>query len=109
METKRSKCYNESVRALFLNARKSKGVSIFEIVIIVLIISILAIIIVPNYLKIKETAQWEVCLTNQANINALAQLYYIKEGTWPNANLSDIKTNLNYFPEQTLPECPVTD
>lgn len=89
-------------------ARNSSGVSIIEIMFVVLIISILSIIIVPNYMNIRRTAQWEVCLTNQANINALAQLYYIKEATWPEEDLSNIKTNIYYFPEQTLPECPVT-
>lgn len=76
--------------------------------IIVLVISILAIIIVPSFFNIKQRAEWEVCLTNSANINALSQLYYIKEGTWPVTSLRYIGTNLNYFPEETLPECPVT-
>lgn len=86
----------------------SRGVSIGEIILIVLLISILAIIIVPNYVNIRERAQWEVCLTNVSNMNALVQLYYIKEGTWPDINLSNIKTNISYFPEATLPDCPVT-
>ncbi len=59
-------------------------------------------------MSVSTNAKYEACRTNVANINALVQLYYIKEGTWPATDLSDIKTNVNYFVEQTLPSCPVT-
>jgi general secretion pathway protein G len=85
-----------------------KGVSISEVLLIVLLISIISIIAIPRFNNVVRDAKWEACRTNVANINALVQLYYIKEGTWPKIDLSDIKTNINYFPEQTLPDCPVT-
>ncbi|MEW5946311.1 MAG: hypothetical protein AB1742_08940 [bacterium] len=86
----------------------SRGISIGELVMVVLIISILAIIIVPRFFNVTQRAEWEVDLTNMANVNALVQLYYIKESTWPVDDLSDIGTNVDYFPEATLPSCPVT-
>ena len=79
-----------------------------EIVLIVLLISILAIIMAPRFFDVSRDAKWEACLTNVANINALVQLYYIKEGTWPMVDLSDISANVNYFVEEQLPDCPVT-
>lgn len=84
------------------------GVSLGEVLLVVLLVSILAIIIIPRFANVSQDAKWEACRTNVANINALVQLYYIKEGTWPVSVLSDISTNINYFPEQTLPDCPVT-
>ena len=86
----------------------SKGISIGEMVLVTFIISILAIILVPRFFNVTREAKWQVCRTNAANINALVQLYYIKEGTWPVNALSEIETNTNYFPEATLPQCPVT-
>jgi general secretion pathway protein G len=85
-----------------------KGVSISEVILIILLISILSIIVIPRFNGVVMNAKYQTCRTNVANINALVQLYYIKEGAWPANNLSDIKTNINYFPEQALPNCPVT-
>lgn len=85
-----------------------RGVSIGEVLLVVLLISILAIIMIPRFLNVSQDAKWESCRTNVANINALVQLYYIKEGTWPSTDLSDISADSDYFPEKTAPECPVT-
>ena len=84
-----------------------RGISLSEVLIIVFLISILSIIVVPRFLGVTQDAKWEACRTNVANINALVQLYYIKEGTWPLVSLSDIEANTNYFPEGA-PDCPVT-
>ena len=84
------------------------GISIGEVILIVLLISILSIVLVPRFMDVSQDAKYEACRTNVANINALVQLYYIKEGTWPLIDLSDIESNVNYFPESSLPDCPVT-
>lgn len=85
-----------------------RGVSLGEVLLVILLMSILAIVIVPRFINMSDSAKWEACATNVANINALVQLFYIKEETWPTTYLSDIRTNTNYFPEATLPTCPVT-
>lgn len=90
------------------NLYNQRGVSLGEVLLVVLLVSILAIIMIPRFANVSQDAKWEACRTNVANINALVQLYYIKEGTWPITTLSDISTNINYFPEQTAPSCPVT-
>lgn len=94
----------------FLQKRvlNERGISVGEILLVIFLISILAIVIAPRFFKVTRTAKWEACATNVANINAIVQLYYIKEDTWPMLDLSDIETNRNYFPEATLPSCPVT-
>jgi len=88
--------------------RNQRGVSIGEVLLVILLLSILAIVMMPRFLNVSREAKWEACRTNVANINALVQLYYIKEGTWPVNDLSDIGVNQNYFPEGALPSCPVT-
>ena len=86
-----------------------RGIALGEVLLLVFLISILAIIIVPRFLSVSQDAKYEACRTHVANIDSLVQLYYVREGTWPLSNLSDIGSNINYFPEATLPQCPVTD
>ena len=104
-------CYNTNGIMKRNNTAKlfnQSGIMLGEILLVVILISILAIIIVPRYMAISQDAKYEACSTNVANIDALVQLYYLREATWPQGDLSDIGTNINYFPEGTLPECPVT-
>lgn len=90
-------------------AHNRHGFSVSEVLLVMFVISIIAIIIVPRFLTVSEDAKIEACRTNVANIDSLIQLYYVREGTWPVDTLADIGTNINYFPEATLPKCPVTD
>ena len=46
------------------------------------------------------------CQILRSIINTQVEKYYFKEGTWPKDDLSDIKTNANYFPNGIL-TCPV--
>lgn len=85
-----------------------RGLLLGEVLLIILLISILALIIVPRYIAVSKDAKYEADSTNISNINALVQLFYIREGTWPAGNLADIGTNVNYFPSGSLPTCPVT-
>ena len=75
---------------------------------IILLISIISVIVIPRFYNVVEDAKQEACQTNIANINALVQLYYIKEGKWPQADLDDLIGNTNYFPDTATPTCPVT-
>ncbi|MFH1537674.1 MAG: hypothetical protein ABIH66_01860 [bacterium] len=92
-----------------------RGISIVEVMVIVLILSILAIIIVPYFLNVQTQAKYEVCRQNRANIDALVQLYYVKEGLWPGGTeypglqryWEGIGTDTNYFPSGATPTCPV--
>jgi general secretion pathway protein G len=92
------------------NKRKNdqRGVLLSEVLLVVFIISIIALIVIPRYFSTKDKARYESCRTNVANIDALVQQYYIREGTWPQSDLADIGANINYFPEGVLPSCPVT-
>ena len=81
---------------------------LIEILLLTLLVSILAIIIIPRFVSLSDNARYEACRTNVANIDALVQQYYIREATWPLDSLADIGANINYFPSGALPECPVT-
>jgi competence protein ComGC len=84
------------------------GIVLGEILLLVILISLLAIIIIPRYIAVSREAKYESDSTNIANVDSLVQLYYIREGTWPLGDLTDIGTNTNYFPSATLPTCPIT-
>ena len=91
-----------------LTSCNQHGIALGEFLLLVALISILALIIIPRYMAVTRDAKYEACSTNVANVDALVQQYYIREGTWPKGDLSDIGTNVNYFPAGTLPTCPVT-
>jgi type II secretory pathway pseudopilin PulG len=96
------------MKALNRTPANQKGIMLIEALLLTLLVSILAIIIIPRFLSISDNARYEACRTNVANIDTLVQQFYIREATWPAGDLSDIGTNINYFPSAELPECPVT-
>ena len=100
--------YNIDMKRNAMTLRNQRGLMLGEILLIVLLVSILALIIVPRYAAVSKDAKYEADSTNITNINSLVQLFYIREGTWPAGDLTDIGTNINYFPAATLPTCPVT-
>ena len=85
-----------------------RGIMISEVLLVIFLISIVALIAIPRYLTVRDNSQYEACRTHVANIDALVQQYYIREGTWPLGGLTDIGANINYFPEGAMPACPVT-
>lgn len=83
-----------------------KGFTIIETLLIVILISILAAIIIPRFRMGSKQAKIQSCEMNRSIINTAVEVYYFSEGTWPMDSLSDIKGNLNYFPDG-IPTCPV--
>ncbi|HOX27739.1 MAG TPA: hypothetical protein PLQ76_01150 [bacterium] len=85
---------------------KSKGFTIIETLLIIILISILAAIIVPRFTIGSRQAKIQSCEMNRSIINTMVETYFFTEGTWPVDSLDDIKTNNNYFPDG-IPTCPV--
>jgi general secretion pathway protein G len=85
---------------------KQKGFTIIETLLIIVLISILAAIIVPRFTIGSRRAKIQSCEMNRSIINTMVETYYFTEGTWPWNDLSEIKTNENYFPDG-IPTCPV--
>ncbi len=85
---------------------RRQGFSLMELLAVVTILGIIAAIIVPRVTSSSDTAKAKVMAHHKATINAAVERYYINEGSWPAANLSDIGADVNYFPEG-LPTNPV--
>lgn len=86
--------------------KKNYGYTILEVMLVVILISILAGIVIPRFSVSTKRAKVQSCEMNRSIINKQVEAYYFVEATWPLDDLTDIKTNENYFPDG-IPTCPV--
>ena len=84
--------------------KSRKGLTLIELLIVVIILGALAAIAIPRMSQNSTTAKERACATNRATINAQVELYHANSssGTWP--TFPDLLTDANYFPEEPL--CP---
>lgn len=88
--------------------RYKRGVTLIELLIVVLILGALAAIAIPRLSQSADTAKKNGCFTNLDIINSQIELYAAdNNGTYP-ANLEVITDSTAYFPDGA-PQCPVTD
>lgn len=88
--------------------KSKKGVTLVELLIVVLILGALAAIAIPRLTQSADTAKTNGCKTNIDIINSQIELYAAEnDGTYP-ANLEVITNSTAYFPDGA-PQCPVTD
>ena len=85
---------------------KKRGFSLLELLAVVTILGIIAAIIVPRVTVSSATAKQKVRDHHKATINAAVERYYIDNNAWPAADLSNIGSNANYFPDG-IPVNPV--
>jgi len=78
------------------------GMTIIEIIIIVLIIGVLAATVFVQFINTSKNAQTAACLANQAAIKTSLSIYYSQYLDYPN----DLNVLAPYFVEEKLPECP---
>ena len=83
--------------------RDSKGFTLVELMVVLLIIGILVAIAVPIYNSTQKNAKQRACDANIRTIEGAAAQYYSSEGVWP--SMDDLKGS--YIRE--VPECPFTD
>ena len=94
-----------------LNLRNSKGFTLVEIILVVLIIGVLAALIIPRINFSQNKAKTAVCDANVARINSVIEYQYVKNGVaYPttNALLTTYLQNKSYFPDGQ-PLCPYGD
>ena len=89
-----------------MKPKYEEGFTMLEVMIVVILISILAAIVIPRYVVSARRAQVQSCEMNRHLINKQVESFFFAESTWPADDLSDIKTNVSYFPDG-VPTCPV--
>ncbi|MGL4511451.1 MAG: competence type IV pilus major pilin ComGC [Lacipirellulaceae bacterium] len=87
--------------------RPRRAFSLMELLAVVTILGIIAAIIVPRVTASTTTAKEKTCKYNCGHIHSAVERYRDATGNWPSANLSEIATDLNYFPDG-IPTCPVS-
>ena len=82
-----------------------KGVTLVELLLVILILGALTLIAVPRISQSGLSAKIRACNTNIDTINTQVELYWANTGTYP-ANITGVTQNLDYFPDGP-PVCPL--
>lgn len=89
-------------------SNKRKGVTLVELLIVVLILAALSAIAIPRITQSASNAKKKACSTNIDVINSSIELYAAEnDGSYP-ADLEVITKSTSYFPDGE-PKCPVLD
>ena len=89
-------------------SNKTKGVTLVELLIVVLILAALSAIAIPRITQSAQNAKIKACHTNIDVINSSIELYAADhDGKYP-ADLEVITNDLSYFPDGE-PKCPVSN
>lgn len=83
-------------------SKSKKGLTLIELLIVVIILGALAAIAIPRMSQNSDTAKRRACQTNQATIDTQVELYYADNGSYP--TLATFLVDANYFPDE--PTCP---
>jgi len=81
--------------------RNQKGFTLIEMLIVLLIISVLLIITIPNITKHQSTVQKKGCEAFVKMVQSQVQAYEIDHNKWP-ANVEELKTE-GYLVQTTCP------
>lgn len=86
--------------------KNRKGVTLIELLIVVLILAALSAIAIPRISRSASSAKAKSCATNIDILNSAIELYNADHGEYP-TDLTTITSDINLFPE--VPECPFTE
>jgi general secretion pathway protein G len=86
---------------------KRKGVTLIELLIVVLILAALAAIAIPRISQSATSAKANACHTNIDVINSAIEMFNADTGAYP-TDLTKVTKLTTYFPDGE-PECPITE
>ena len=84
--------------------RNRKGLTLIELLIVVIILGALAAIAIPRITTSATTAKQNACTTNVDTLNTSIEMYKMDTGSYP-ASLATVANEPNYFPDGA-PTCP---
>lgn len=88
----------------------SKGFTFFELLIVITIIGLLTLIAVPNYIKAREKATTNTCISNQKLIYTAATMYMLEESdslvSMGHEERLNALLDKGYIKGNRWPECP---
>lgn len=87
-----------------MSRRNRKGLTLVELLIVILILGALAAIAIPKITTSATNAKRRVCETNIDTMNTMIEVYYADEDSYP-STLSTLTADPNYFPDGA-PACP---
>ena len=87
------------------NKKNRTGVTLIELLIVVLILAALSVIAIPRISQSAAKANAKACATNIAILNSAIERYYVTNGSFP-TDLLMVTKDTAYFPDGQ-PVCPV--
>ena len=89
----------------YSNLRRRGGFTLLEIMIVVAIISMLAVIAIPNFVRSRGKARINLCIANLSQLEDSKQQWALEAHQVATAvpTTDDV---LPYLRDQTMPECP---
>lgn len=86
--------------------KNRKGVTLVELLIVVLILAALSAIAIPRISQSATNARLNACATNIDIMNSTIELYNAEESDYP-GDITDVTDNTDYFPDG-VPICPLS-